>query len=151
MADWIDQEIDAALARGARKSHEPRATSARYDEQSRCMVIALSNGCSFAFPAHLAEGLENATPEQLANVEVLGKGSGLHWEDLDVDLSVAGILAGLFGTEKYMAAKLARRAGSTKSAAKAAAARANGKLGGRPRTLTEIRPLALRSRSKAGA
>jgi DNA invertase Pin-like site-specific DNA recombinase len=53
----------------------------------------------------------------------------LHWEELDTDLSVAGLLAGLFGTRAH----LARQAGSATSPAKAAAARANGAKGGRPR------------------
>jgi hypothetical protein len=46
--------------------------------------------------------------EPRAQVELLGAGSGLHWEALDVDLSVPGLLAGLFGTKAYPA----RRAGS---------------------------------------
>jgi len=77
----------------------------------------------------LAQGLEGATEDQLAGVEVLGAGSGLHWEALDVDLSVPALLAGLFGTRAHMA----RRGGQATSPAKAAAARANGAKGGRPR------------------
>jgi hypothetical protein len=56
-------------------------------------------------------------------------GFGLHWETLDVDFSVAGLVNGIFGTAKWMAA----RAGRAISPAKAAAARANGAKGGRPR------------------
>jgi len=48
---------------------------------------------------------------------------------LDVDLSIPGLLSGIFGTKAYMA----RRAGQATSPAKAAAARANGAKGGRPR------------------
>ena len=73
--------------------------------------------------------MENATADQLAEVEILGSGSGLHWEALDADLSVPNLLAGLFGTQAYMA----RRAGQATSPAKAAAARTNGAKGGRPR------------------
>ena len=108
---------------------EPRAARARYDRRLGCVVIALTNGCSFAFPARLAQGLEQASDEDLAAVEILGAGYGLHWEKLDVDLSVPGLLAGLFGTKSYMA----RQAGRVRSPAKAAAARTNGAKGGRPR------------------
>ena len=130
MAEPTDAEIDAALARGREaRLTEPRAASARYDRGLGRVVVELTNGCTFAFPPHLAQGLEEATEEQLAGVEVLGTGSGLHWEALDVDLSVPGLLAGLLGTASYMA----RRAGRATSPAKAAAARANGARGGRPR------------------
>ena len=130
MAELTDAEIDAALKRGRSVGfHEPRAASTRYDGDLGRVVVELTNGCSFAFPAQLAQGLEAATAEQLAQVEILGTGYGLHWEALDVDLSVSGLLAGLFGTKAHMA----RLAGQTKSPAKAAAARANGAKGGRPR------------------
>lgn len=130
VVELTDAELEAALARGqAARGSEPRAVRASYDPKAGRVVIDLANGCVFAFPPHLAEGLEAATPEQLAEVEVLGTGAGVHWEALDVDLSVAGLLAGLFGTRAFMA----RQAGQAKSPAKAAASRANGAKGGRPR------------------
>jgi hypothetical protein len=130
MADLSDVEIDAAIERGkVAGQHEPRAKSARYDRRRGRIVLELTNGCTFAFPPRLAQGLERATDDQLAEVDILGMGYGLHWEMLDVDLSVPGLLSGIFGTRTYMA----RRAGQARSAAKAAAARANGAKGGRPR------------------
>ena len=130
MADLTDAEIKAAQERG-RIAHqtEPRATSARYDRKNGRVIVDLTNGCTFAFPPRMAQGLEAATDDELASVEILGAGYGLHWEALDADLSVPGLLAGLFGTKAYMA----RRAGQTTSPAKSAAARANGAKGGRPR------------------
>ena len=130
MADLSDTEIDAAAERGRLAGlREPRPASAPYDEGRRRIVVELTNGCSFAFPPHLVQGLESADAAALAQVELLGSGYGLHWEDLDVDIPVPGLMAGLFGTRSYMA----RRAGQTTSPAKAAAARANGAKGGRPR------------------
>ena len=130
MAELTDKEIDAALARGrAAASSEPRAASARYDRRLDRIVVELTNGCTFAFPPRLAQGLDEATEDKLAEVEVLGAGYGLHWETLDVDFTVPGLLAGIFGTRAYMA----RRAGQATSPAKAAAARAIGAKGGRPR------------------
>ena len=122
--------IRAALERGriARQS-EPRAASARYDAALDRVIVDLTNGCTFSFPPRLAQGLETASAAQLADVEILGAGYGLHWEALDADLSVPGLLAGLFGTRAFMA----RQAGRATAAAKAAAARANGRKGGRPR------------------
>lgn len=131
MAEITDAQIDAALERGAlaRKS-EPRAASARYDRPTGRVIVELTNGAAFAFPAALVQELEAASPDQLAQVEVLGVGHGLHWEALDVDLMVPGLLAGVFGTQSH----LARKAGQATSLAKAAAARSNGAKGGRPRT-----------------
>ena len=129
MVELTDAQIDAAMERG-RTAHlnEPRAIKARYNKKLGRMVVELTNGCTFTFPPHLAQGLETATDEQLAQVEILGAGYGLHWEALDADLSVPGLLMGLFGTQAYMA----RQAGRATSAAKSAAARQNGAKGGRP-------------------
>jgi hypothetical protein len=130
MVELTDVQIDAALERGlAARLHEPRAATVRYDERSGRVIVELTNGCTFAFPPKLAQGLEAASEEQLSQVEILGAGSGLHWEALDADLSIPSLLAGLFGTKAY----LAQQAGRSTSAAKAAAARANGTKGGRPR------------------
>jgi hypothetical protein len=130
MVDLGEAQFAAAEERGRIAAQtEPRAASARYDRRRGRMVIALTNGCSFTFPARLAQGLEHASDEQIAAFEILGEGYGLHWESLDVDLSIPGLLAGLFGTRSYMA----RHAGQARSPAKAAAARANGAKGGRPR------------------
>ena len=123
-------EIDAALARGASaRQHEPRATGARYDRRTGRVIVNLANGCAFAFPPALAQGLEDASDEALAKVEVIGDGYGLRWDCADVDLNVPGLLAGLFGTRSHMA----RLAGRRTSPAKANASRANGAKGGRPR------------------
>ncbi len=71
----------------------------RYDKRSGRIVVALTNGCTFAFPPRLAQGLEEASSDQLAAVEILGHGYGLHWGGLDVDLSIPGLLSGIFGTK----------------------------------------------------
>lgn len=130
MADLTDADINLAMERGkAARQVEPRATAARYDRKSARVIVELNNGCTFAFPPHLAQGLETATDDELATVEILGAGYGLHWEALDVDFRISGLLSGVFGTKAYMA----RRAGQATSPAKAAAARINGAKGGRPK------------------
>lgn len=130
MADPTDQDLDAAADRGRdlRRS-EPRAKTVRYDGPADRIVVELDNGCTFAFPPRLVQGLEEASTGELGAVEILGTGYGLHWETLDIDISVPGLLAGIFGTRAYLAGE----AGRATSPAKAAAARANGARGGRPR------------------
>jgi hypothetical protein len=138
MSHFRDAEIEAARRRGEELAEaEPRADSARYDPASGRVIVSLTNGCTFAFPARALQGLAEATDDELAQVEVLGSGIGLHWERLDADFTVPGRLMGLFGTRQWMREQ-ARRAGSATSPAKAAAARANGRKGGRPRASARL-------------
>ena len=140
MSDDLTNMIAAAKRRGQRSmKFEPRARAARYDRRTGCVRVDLTNGCSFAFPARKAQGLERASDEDLARVEILGLGLGLHWEPLDVDLSIPGLLAGLFGTKAFMDRQRAAHAGSATSLAKALAARRNGAKGGRPRKSASLR------------
>jgi hypothetical protein len=130
---WSDAQIEAAERRGADMlASEPRAAAARYDADSGRIVVDLTNGCTFAFPARRVQELEDATEAEIAAVEIAGAGFGLHWEARDADLTVRGLINGVFGTKAWMS-ELARRAGRSRSPAKAAAARANGRKGGRPR------------------
>jgi len=133
VGDDVEVMIAEAERRGAGSlRHDPRARAAHYDRRTGRVHVELTNGCSFAFPARKAQGLENASDAELSRVELLGLGFGLRWDRLDVDLSVPGLLAGLFGTRAYMDRLRAARAGAATSAAKAAAARRNGAKGGRP-------------------
>ncbi len=130
MVDLTNAEIDGALERGRiAQQTEPRAVAVRYDRKNGRIIVDLTNGCTFAFPPRMAQGLELATDDELAAVEILGAGYGLHWDALDADFSVQGLLGGVFGTRAHMA----RRAGQATSPAKAAAARMNGAKGGRPK------------------
>lgn len=134
MAHLTDAEIAAAEARGQEMLEaEPRATTARYDRATGRVTVDLVSGCTYIFPADLSQDLSNASPDELAAVEVDGSGFNLHWPKLDADLYVPALIAGIFGTRDWMSKALARQAGRTTSPTKATAARANGAKGGRPR------------------
>ncbi len=129
-AHWSDPQEQAALERGAEKLRfEPRAKSARYDRSVDRVVVELTSGASFAFPPRLVEGLADASGAALSAIEIEGVGFTLHWSEIDVDYSVGGLINGVFGTARWMAAQ----AGKAQSPKKAAASRANGRKGGRPR------------------
>lgn len=134
--EWVEQELakaDEAAARGKlEQAAQPRAAAAHYDARKKLVVIELANGASFAFPPSLAQGLEGAAAADLSEIEITPMGTGLHWPRLDADLTVDGLLAGVFGSRSWMRAHAAR-AGRARSPAKAAAARANGGKGGRPK------------------
>ena len=65
-------------------------SAVRFDEDT--LWVSLSDGRTIAAPLAWFPRLLTATPEQRAEVE-LSKG-GLHWDALDEDISVAGLLAG---------------------------------------------------------
>lgn len=131
----FERQYREAVKRGeeAMKT-EPRAESASYDQSSNRLIINLKNGTVFIVPCDLIQGLRAAPPELIAEVELLPRGAALHWEKLDADITVAGLLAGIFGTRKWMS-ELGRQGGRATSEAKRAASRENGKKGGRPKKI----------------
>jgi len=129
-----DERIDAAIVRG-RFYAGPRVVAGHYDDATDEVAIRFENGARMAFPRHLLEGLGAASADQLRAIVIAGPGTGLYWPQLDVNHYVRGLMDGIFGTRQWMQ-ELGRRGGATKTPAKSAAARENGKKGGRPK-LTE--------------
>ena len=104
MAELTDAELEAAEARGEEAMRtQPRAASARYDPETGRVVVELVNGCTYVFPAALAQELHGADDEALAGVVIDGVGFNLHWPALDADLYVPALVAGVFGTRDWMA------------------------------------------------
>ena len=58
------------------------------------MVVFLVDGRKVIIPIGWFPRLANATKSQLENYELLGDGEGVHWPEIDEDLSVAGLLRG---------------------------------------------------------
>jgi hypothetical protein len=111
----------------------PHAVKVRYDRKSGHVVIHLSSRVTLSFSPCDIEGLENARPEQLEEMEISPSGFGIHFPKLDADIYIPGLLEGLLGSRKWMAARLGRIGGQSRSRNKKAASRANGRLGGRPK------------------
>lgn len=61
------------------------------------LVVELYDGRTISVPLAWYPRLANATPEARSNVEIAGAGYGLHWPDLDEDLSTEGLLRGARG------------------------------------------------------
>jgi hypothetical protein len=68
-------------------AHEVRVTA---DE----LVVQLTDGRTISVPVIWYPGLAAGTPDQRNHWELLGNGEGIHWPELDEDLSVAGLLRG---------------------------------------------------------
>ena len=71
---------------------DPFAVSVRCDDES--LWVTLADGRQLGVPLAYFPRLLRATPEQRAAYELSGGGRGIHWEALDEDISVAGLLAG---------------------------------------------------------
>lgn len=132
--DDIDRELRQAEERMADQRTGGHAVSARYDRRRSRVVVTLNTGLEVAFPARLAEGLAEGSPEDLAVIEISPAGLGLHWPRLEADLYLPALLQGVFGSRQWMARQLGAAGGRARSHAKVASARENGRKGGRPRT-----------------
>ncbi len=129
-----EAEFDAIEARTAEQNrHRPRAVSVTFDAERRRVRIDMNNGLEVAFDPARQEVLQNSTDAQLADVEISGRGSAIYFPQLDASVYIPGLLQGLTGTRRWMAAQLGRTGGSVKSEKKAASSAENGKKGGRPR------------------
>lgn len=57
------------------------------------LVVSLLDGREIRAPLEWFPSLKEATPKQRKNFRLIGHGMGVHWEDIDEDLSVEGLLA----------------------------------------------------------
>lgn len=118
---------------GQRQAHDASAvTGARYLQRRDAIELEFVGGGTMLIPRELIPELEGVSPAVLASVTVSPAGDALAWRALDIDLYIPGLVERAFGT-RIFAASSGRRGGRRTSKAKAAAARANGATGGRPR------------------
>jgi len=132
MASRDDFELAKERAREMERS-VPRAVAAHYVRKTGRIVVELNSKVIVSFSPGDVEGLEDAKPSQLSAIEISPSGFGIHFPAVDADLYVPGILEGLLGSRRWMASRLGQIGGRSRSRAKKAASRANGRLGGRPR------------------
>lgn len=71
---------------------DPAAVSIRCDDST--LWVTLADGRQLGVPLAYFPRLLHATPEQRARYELSGGGRGIHWDELNEDISVAGLLAG---------------------------------------------------------
>lgn len=70
----------------------PEATRVEVSDVS--LTVELVDGRSVSVPLLWYPRLVDGTPAERANWRLIGRGEGIHWPDLDEDISVAGLLAG---------------------------------------------------------
>ncbi len=72
---------------------DPRVTRVEVTDES--ITAELADGRSISVPLAWSWRLSEATPEQRSNWRLIGSGEGIHWPDVDEDLSVRGMLDGI--------------------------------------------------------
>jgi hypothetical protein len=79
-----------------RGSHVPATALVKVVEFDReMMCVTFTDGRVLSVPLIWFPVLNKATPEQLQRYEIGGHGISLHWPELDEDISVAGLMAGV--------------------------------------------------------
>jgi hypothetical protein len=75
---------------------EARIKAVRVTDAS--IIAGLSDGRTIAVPLAWSWRLSDATPDQRANWRLIGSGHGVHWPDIDEDISVRGMLDGVLAS-----------------------------------------------------
>lgn len=121
------------LKQPMRRSTGPRISEARCEGGVLRLTLGgeALEGATLAIPARHLAPLAQLSDEQLAQVQVVSNGSALAWREANVDFSASGLIERIVGVRSQRA-HLESIASAT-GGAKAAAARANGAKGGRPR------------------
>lgn len=71
---------------------EASASRVWFDENN--MWVALNDGRQLSIPVSYFPRLAKATPAQREKYEISGGGVGLHWDEINEDISVPGLLLG---------------------------------------------------------
>lgn len=72
---------------------KPRIKTVRVTEDT--ITAELVDGRTISVPLAWSWRLSDATPEQRARFEIIGDGQGVHWPDIDEDISAEGMLHGV--------------------------------------------------------
>ncbi len=115
-----EEEFERQFAEATRRGEEAMKTEitashAYYDSATHRLVIELKSGATHSVPCQLIQGLRDADPADIAAVELGLRGASLHWEKLDNDFTVGGLVRGIYGTKKWME-QLAREHAETAQA-----------------------------------
>ena len=104
---YTAEEFDRMCAEAAQRGDDelrckPQARSVRYEQKTGQVWIELNNGCTLVVPTRLLQGLRDVAPRDLKQVKIMGPGLAIEWPRLDMQFTMAGLLAGVFGTRAWM-------------------------------------------------
>ena len=75
------------------EKNEPKIINVKITDES--IFAQLADGRTISVPLVWSWRLSEATPQQRENFEILGSGQGVHWPDIDEDISASGMLWGI--------------------------------------------------------
>jgi hypothetical protein len=127
-----DAESKAVFETAELHDDDPRAQTVEYVPDLELLIVRLSNRWRLVLPIEDMQGLGEVTTKQLQSYMLLGRGAGIRFLELDVDLHVPALIEGAYGDRRWMA-QLGSKGGRAKTTAKRQASRANGAKGGMPR------------------
>ncbi|MDQ2185628.1 DUF2442 domain-containing protein [Alcaligenaceae bacterium A4P071] len=129
-----EREYDAATARGETTQLAfPSVIDVRYNKRTARLVFTMTTDVHIAVRLADIRGLENVDSADLVDPQISPSGLGVHFPKADVDIYIPSLLEACLGLQRWLAAQRGKAGGSARTPAKADAARANGKRGGRPR------------------
>ena len=89
-------------------SSEPRIVKLEVTEDA--LIAQLADGRTVSVPLAWSWRLASATPAQRGHFEIIGTGEGVHWPDLDEDISARGMVQGIPACPPRQAKPKRRRA-----------------------------------------
>ena len=95
MNTLTDKQINGLIKKARNKPPIPEylfAVDIIFDHSKELMTVKLKNGHNLTFSLNEFPSLKKATPKQRAKWEFIGNGVGVHWVDIDEDLSVIGFI-----------------------------------------------------------
>ena len=96
----FERQYVAATKRGEEELRtQPWAVSVKYDRRYSRLVVKLNKGTILTVPTSLVPELKGLKPDDLAKVSVLPPGFDLDWEHLDIQVSIAWLLTGMYGRQ----------------------------------------------------
>jgi predicted TPR repeat methyltransferase len=98
-----DAEIDEALIRAKRYAkYDRRVMKVSYSKVTERLRLVFEDGTTYSVPRALIQGLAGADERDIKRIQILGDGTGLLWPVLDVAHYIPGLLAGVYGSERWM-------------------------------------------------
>jgi len=132
-----EKRLDEAVDRGGvRRRSSLQAVSVAF--QKPCLVIHFEDESGVLLPVNLYREFDDFEPEDFTGLNVGFAGTALCHEGRDLQVSIAGMISTSQPLMAMAASVIASRNGRQSSTAKAEAARANGRKGGRPRKIDPV-------------